>query len=70
MRLSGMISAVDVHACGEPGRVIVGGVPDIPGATIFEKKVYLETHCDWLRKRARNEISSRDGNSQRASSSG
>jgi len=41
-----MISAVDVHACGEPGRVIVGGVPDIPGATMFEKKVYLEPHCD------------------------
>ena len=51
MRLSGMISAVDVHACGEPGRVIVGGVPDVPGRTMFEKKVYLETHVDWLRKR-------------------
>ncbi len=26
-----MISAVDAHACGEPGRVIVGGVLDVPG---------------------------------------
>ncbi len=51
MRLSGMISAVDVHACGEPGRVILGGVPDVPGATMFEKKLYLERHLDWLRKR-------------------
>ena len=51
MRLSWMINAVDVHACGEPGRVIVGGVPDVPGRTMFEKKVYLETHLDWLRKR-------------------
>lgn len=25
MRLSGMISAVDAHACGEPERVIMGG---------------------------------------------
>ena len=24
MRIASMISAVDVHACGEPGRVIVG----------------------------------------------
>ncbi len=26
MRLDGVISAVDAHAGGEPGRVIVGGV--------------------------------------------
>ena len=26
-----MIQAVDAHACGEPGRVIVGGVLDVPG---------------------------------------
>ena len=51
MQLSNMIVAVDVHACGEPGRVIVGGVPHIPGATIFEKKLYLETQADSLRKR-------------------
>lgn len=50
MRLSKMISAVDVHACGEPGRVIVGGVLDVPGKTMFEKKTYLETQADDLRK--------------------
>ena len=33
MRLSRVISAVDAHAGGEPGRVIVGGVLDVPGAT-------------------------------------
>src|SRR5262249_60761012 len=46
-----MITAVDAHACGEPGRVIVGGVLDVPGKTMFEKRVYLETHADDLRKR-------------------
>src|ERR1700736_3889280 len=51
MRLSGMLSAVDVHAGGEPGRVIVGGVLDVPGASIFEKRLYLEQHADFLRKR-------------------
>jgi len=45
-----MISAVDAHACGEPGRVIVGGVLDVPGATMFEKMKYLETRADGLRK--------------------
>jgi proline racemase len=45
-----MITAVDAHACGEPGRVIVGGVLDVPGKTMFEKKLYLETRADDLRK--------------------
>ncbi len=51
MRLSQMITAVDVHAGGEPGRVIVGGVVDVPGGTMFEKKLYLETYADDLRQR-------------------
>src|SRR4051812_45514087 len=55
MKLSNMIQAVDLHACGEPGRVIVGGVLDVPGATMFEKMRYLETKADWLRQRMLNE---------------
>lgn len=51
MRLSNMIQAVDAHACGEHGRVIVGGVLDVPGATMFDKMMYLQTHADGLRKR-------------------
>lgn len=51
MRLSSMIHAVDLHACGEPGRVIVGGVGDIPGASMFAKMQYLARHMDGLRKR-------------------
>jgi proline racemase len=46
-----MITAVDAHACGEPGRVITGGVLDVPGATMFEKKCWIETHADHIRKR-------------------
>jgi proline racemase len=42
---------VDLHACGEPGRVIVGGVRDVPGRTMFEKMRYLASHQDGLRKR-------------------
>ncbi len=51
MHLASMISAVDAHAGGEPGRVIVGGVLDVPGATMFEKKLYLERNADQLRRR-------------------
>jgi proline racemase len=55
MRLSNVLYAVDAHACGEPGRVIVGGVPHIPGASMFEKMQWMETHADHIRKRMLNE---------------
>jgi len=51
MRLSNMIQAVDTHVCGEPGRVIVGGVLDVPGATMFEKMTYFQNEADDLRLR-------------------
>src|SRR3954467_1413233 len=51
MRFQSMITAVDAHACGEPGRVITGGVLDIPGRSIFEKMRYLATEADDLRLR-------------------
>src|SRR4051794_26229586 len=50
MRLARMLQAVDLHAAGEPGRVIVGGVLDVPGATMFEKMRHLAEHGDALRK--------------------
>lgn len=51
MRLSHLIHAVDAHAAGEHGRVITGGVVGVPGATIFDKMVWLRTHGDALRRR-------------------
>ncbi len=50
MRLERLITAVDAHAGGEPGRVITGGVLDVPGATMFEKRIHLERHGDRLRR--------------------
>ena len=46
-----MIAAVDAHV-GSPCRVVLGGFGalDVPGATMFEKKRYLEQHRDWLRR--------------------
>jgi proline racemase len=49
VRLSRAIQVVDAHAAGEPGRVIVGGVLDVPGASMFEKMRHLAEHGDDLR---------------------
>jgi proline racemase len=51
VRFSSLITAVDAHACGEPGRVITGGVLDVPGASMFEKMTWLRDHADHIRKR-------------------
>ena len=51
MRFSNMITAVDAHACGEPGRVITGGVLDMPGGTMFEKMQWMEQNADHIRQR-------------------
>ena len=51
MRLARMIQAVDAHAAGEHGRVIVGGVLDVPGGSMFEKMDWLRANADDLRLR-------------------
>ncbi len=43
------IHVVDTHA-GTPMRVITGGVPHIPGDTVFDKMKWLEANDDQLRK--------------------
>lgn len=39
-----------VHCEGEIGKVILGGAPDIPGATILEKMTYINEVDDSLRR--------------------
>jgi len=51
LRLRPVIQAVDAHAGGEPGRVIVGGVEDVPGASMFDKMAWLQANRDDLRLR-------------------
>jgi proline racemase len=50
-RLGSTVRAVDLHACGEPGRVILGGVGDVPGPTMFDKMTWLQANRDDLRLR-------------------
>ncbi len=45
------LTALEVHAGGEPGRVIVDGVPDVDGASMFEKMQRLRSQWDHLRLR-------------------
>ena len=51
LRIGPVIEAVDAHAAGEPGRVIVGGVEDVPGSTMFDKMSWLQANRDDLRLR-------------------
>lgn len=49
MRSSRMITAVEAHAEGEPGRVIIGGLPPIPGQSVFEKMQWMQANADDIR---------------------
>ena len=50
MRWERTVTVIGCHVGGEENDVIVGGVLPPPGATMFEKKRYLETHGDQLRR--------------------
>jgi proline racemase len=51
LRLGPANRAVDLHACGEPGRVILGGVDGVPAGSMFEAMTWLQAHRDDLRLR-------------------
>ena len=44
------ITTIDGHTAGEPLRVIVDGLPDIPGDTILAKRRYAQKHLDGIRR--------------------
>lgn len=50
MRWKRTVTVVGCHTGGEVGDVVVGGLGHVPGATMFEKKLYMEEHLDDLRK--------------------
>ena len=50
MRLSHSFTSFDAHCEGEVGRVLTGGVMDLPGKTIFDKFACLNGDGDWIRK--------------------
>ena len=44
------LAAIDAHTAGEPFRVVLSGVPPIPGATMVAKRRFAEEHLDTLRR--------------------
>ena len=48
--LGRVLHCVDAHAEGEPSRIVVGGVLDVPGTTMLEKLQWLEAEGDELRR--------------------
>jgi trans-L-3-hydroxyproline dehydratase len=49
-RFDGTIETVEMHTGGEPVRIVTKGYPEIPGATILDKRRYARDHLDHLRK--------------------
>ncbi len=49
MKFSKMITAIDTHTCGEPTRIVTGGIGPIPGSTVSEKMLYFRENMDSLR---------------------
>ena len=50
MRSRGLIQTIDTHTCGEPTRIVTGGVPPIPGATMAAKQAYVRHKADDIRR--------------------
>lgn len=49
VKFTNLISAIDTHTAGEPTRIVLCGLPSIPGATMIEKKSYMIQHLDHIR---------------------
>ena len=47
---SRLLQVVDCHAEGEPARVVVGGMPHVPGSDMRARRDYFMQHLDHYRK--------------------
>jgi proline racemase len=50
MRPQRLIPVVDVHAAGEPGRILIGSHLLVSGETMGQRLQYAAEHLDWLRR--------------------
>ena len=50
MEFAAVYTTVDAHTGGEPLRIVTGGVPRIPGATILEKRRWVREELDHVRR--------------------
>jgi proline racemase len=54
-RFPDSILTVDSYVGGEPARLVVGGLPPIPGQTVNDQRLYLSQHLDEVRLRLTRE---------------
>jgi len=50
MRIAKTIETIDTHTMGQPTRIVKSGVINIPGSSMAEKKQFLESHKDNVRR--------------------
>jgi proline racemase len=55
MRLTGLLSCIDSHAGGMPNRILIGGLPHVPGRTMADKERFLKQERDDVRQRLMSE---------------
>ena len=49
-RFEAAVRVIDLHAAGEPCRVATGGFPEPQGATMIEKRRWMDERCDDVRR--------------------
>jgi trans-L-3-hydroxyproline dehydratase len=45
-----VIATLDTHVAGEPLRIITGGLPEVKGSTILERRRYMLENLDYVRR--------------------
>ena len=61
MKFLNSFFVVDSHTVGEPTRVVVGGLPKIPGDSVAQKREYVRSKMDYVRHFLCNEPRGHDG---------
>jgi len=44
------ITVLDVHAAGEPLRIVTGGLPELPGQTMLQRRRWMRENADHVRR--------------------
>lgn len=50
MEFNRMFTTIDAHTAGEPLRIITGGLPQLKGTSILEKRAFFRQHHDIIRR--------------------
>jgi trans-L-3-hydroxyproline dehydratase len=50
VRFDRVYSTIECHTAGEPLRIVTAGIPLIPGATILERRRWVQEHLDHVRR--------------------